>query len=288
MTEHGASAYFKHHPSLLPVVGAPPGFYTAEPLAQNRVELAAYVLKLPTIDDLVKDTSLTTGAGTFFEDYKAKIRRDKQNVEKTDYDLNLAIHGERVAAAQAALEVRTEAKFAVKASAPFGQFDTPRKDEERRSVVGCVVVRNPLTGYFADALVVEGSSGLDDAASHGLLFSEKRRVAVDLVIIPPDFDPYLTDPTIYDRHPKTGRPNYLNVKKEDLMRLEHRIVYDGYLAAVIAGGPGALTDPALRARYAVYEQVKRAEPARLARRPKEREEWLAKEYKDWVVRPRVA
>ena len=58
MTPHGASAYFLKHRPPLPVRGAPEGFYTAEPLAQNLEELAAVVKKLPKITDLVTTTSM--------------------------------------------------------------------------------------------------------------------------------------------------------------------------------------------------------------------------------------
>ena len=57
MTPHGASAYFLKHRPPLPVRGAPEGFYTAEPLAQNLVELAAVVKTFPTIESLVMTTS---------------------------------------------------------------------------------------------------------------------------------------------------------------------------------------------------------------------------------------
>jgi hypothetical protein len=56
MTEHGASAYSKHHPPLVPVEGAPEGFYK-EPIAKDLVELAAIVKALPTIERLVMTTS---------------------------------------------------------------------------------------------------------------------------------------------------------------------------------------------------------------------------------------
>ena len=58
MTEHGASAYFKNHESLLPVVGAPSGFYTKPPLAQDLVGLAAVVKTFPSILSLVTTTSM--------------------------------------------------------------------------------------------------------------------------------------------------------------------------------------------------------------------------------------
>lgn len=229
---------------------------------------------------------MTTGPKTFLADYIDKIRLDLQNVEKTDYELNLAVHNERVAAAEAALELDEGAAFVVSASSPFGQFEVPQAGEERRSVVCGVPWRNPPTQYMSDGLVVEGSSGLDAAASLGLLYSPKlKRVRVDLVVVVPEFDQYLVD--------QTGRPyklqTVMNVQDNLTMRQEQRIVYDGYLAAVIAGGPGALADPTLRARYAVYEEVDKAMPASYARKSqKERDAWRAKGYKDWVVRPRVA
>ena len=57
MTPHGASAYFLNHQPPLPVKGAPEGLYTAEPLAQNLVELVAVVKTFPTIESLVMTTS---------------------------------------------------------------------------------------------------------------------------------------------------------------------------------------------------------------------------------------
>jgi hypothetical protein len=310
MTEDGPSAYSKYHPPLVPVEGAPEGFYK-EPIAKDLVELAAIVKALPTIESLVMTTStavyksifaapsywtlkrahwythrsLTTGAGTFLKDYGDKIRRDLQNADATDQQLNHAIHGDRVAAAEAALMLDSVDKFVVGASSPFGEFDTPRNDEERRSVVCGIVWKNPPTGsggYFADGLVIEGSSGLDAAANHGLVFSSKLQlVNLDLVSITPEYDRYLAD--------TNGRPIRLNIKNEETMRKQNRVVYDGYLAAVIAGGPHALADPILRARYAVYEEVDKSMPAYLAQKSqKARDAWKAKKYKEWVVRQRVA
>ena len=227
---------------------------------------------------------MTTGKQTFRQDYIDKIRSDKQNVEKTNQELNHAVHYERAAAAAAAIELDVGAAFVVSASAPFGRFDArPRNGEERRSVVCGVKVRNPPNSYFPDALVVEGSSGLDEAASQGLLFFQdnKTKVEVDLVVITPEYDRYLAD--------TNGRPIRLSIKSEVTMREHNRIVYDGYLAAVIAGGPGALADPTLRARYAVYEEVDMKMPPYLLKESKAKQDkWKAKKRKEWVVRPRVA
>jgi hypothetical protein len=226
---------------------------------------------------------LTTGPGTFYADYKAKIQRDLQNAEKTEQQLNHAIHNERVAAAEAALEVGTVETFVMRALSPFGQFDTPRKDEERRSALCAVFWRNPPKHYATDALVVEGSSGLDAAASRGLSFSPVTRVAVDLVVITTESDRHLVD--------TNGRPLKLNIENEETMRKQNRVVYDGYLAAVIAGGPRALADPTLRARYAVYEYVDKAMPAYIAKKGatnQVRMKWEAAKHKEWVIRPRVA
>jgi len=287
MTEDGPSAYSKYQPPLVPVVGAPEGFYTAEPLAQNLDELAAVVKTLPKITDLVLTTSLTTGPKTFLADYIDKYRLDLQNVEKTNYELNHAVHYERLAAAEAAVELDDGAAFVLKASADIGKFDTPRNDEERRSALSCVFWRNPPKYYMTDALVDQGSSGLDAAASRGLLFSPVTRVAVDLVVITTESDRYLAD--------TNGRPIKLNIKNEMTMREQNRVVYDEYLAAVIARGPGALADPTLRAQYAVYEYVDKAMPPTIAKkgptnqqRIKWEAEWEAGKHKEWVVRPRVA
>lgn len=288
MTPHGASAYFLKHRPPLPVRDDSEGVYTAEPLAQNLVELVAVVKTFPTIESLVLNTSLTTGAGTFLEDYKAKIRLDLQNVDATEQELNHAVHNERVAAAEAALELDTVAKFVVKASAPIGVFDVPQENEARRSVLCSVWWQNPSKFYFPDGLVVEGSSGLDAAASHGLSFSPVLKVfPVDLVVVVPEYDQYLVGRN--EREGRNERPIRLNFKNELTMREQNRVVYDGYLAAVIAGGPRALQDPGLRARYAVYAHVKKAMPPSMACRSEaEREAWKAKEFKEWVVRPRVA
>ena len=282
MTEDGPSAYSKYQPPLVPVVGAPEGFYTAEPLAPNLVALAAVVKTLPKITDLVMTTSLTTGSGTFLRAYVDKIRFDLRNVEKTDYDLNLAIHDERVAAAEAALLLDSVEKFVVRASSPFGKFEVPQDGEERRSVICCVKVKHLHSSHTADGSVVEGSSDLDAAASHGLSFSKQSQgVDLDIVVITPQYDRYLVD--------AKGRPTRVITKNYDLMRREHRIVYHGYLAAVIAGGPGALADPTLRARYAVYEEVDMKMPPYLLKESKAKQDkWKAKKRKEWVVRPRVA
>ena len=60
---------------------------------------------------------------------------------------------------------------------------------------------------------------------------------------------------------------------------------------MIAGGPGALADPTLRARYAVYEEVRVPMPptiARMGATNQKRIKWEAAKHKEWVIRPRVA